>query len=84
MNELRVGQPRVMGGITLIPLLLAQLTHLRDPDFLLLNGTLDPFAVVIVEPSGVHAIGVDADALSIEMLLESIPDLDAAIQLAQA
>lgn len=80
MNELRVGKAAQVGDVTLIPLLRIELSHIQQRDFLWLNGTAEPFAVVMIEPEGARAVGIDASELALDTLLELIPELEATIQ----
>lgn len=80
MNELRIGKATQVGDVTLIPLFRIELSHIQQPDFLWLNGTAEPFAVVMIELEGARAVGIDASELALDTLLELIPELEAALQ----
>ncbi|WP_028671915.1 hypothetical protein [Saccharospirillum impatiens] len=80
MSDLQVGKTTRVGNIALIPLFRVNTVCIEQPDFFWLNGTAEPFAVVIVEPGRVRAIQVDAGELSVEWLIEQIAGLDSAIQ----
>lgn len=77
MNTLRVGTPATLCDITLIPLFRIELSSIQQPDCLWLNGTVEPFAVVFIEPDGTRAIGVDESELDVERLMRQMPELEA-------
>ncbi len=79
MNELRVGKAAQVGDVTLIPLFRIELSSIQQPDFLWLNGTAEPFAVVFIEPGGARAVGVNGGELDIERLVQQMPELEALI-----
>ena len=79
MNKLRVGTPTKLCDITLIPLFRIELSSIQQPDSLWLNGTVEPFAVVFIEPDGTRAVGVDESELDIEHLVRQMPELEALI-----
>lgn len=79
MSELRVGKAAQVGDVMLIPLFRIELTSIQQPDFLWLNGTAEPFAVVIIEPGGTRAVGVDEGELDVERLVQQMPELEALI-----
>ena len=80
MNDLVVGAAKTVGDITLIPLFTIQTFCIEQQNMFWLNGTVEPFAVVIIEPAGVRAVGVDEGDLAVDVLAEKIPELDAVIR----
>lgn len=79
MNELRVGTAAQVGDVTLIPLFRIELSRIQQADFLWLNGTAEPFAVVIIEPGGTRAVAVDEGELDVERLVQQMPELEALV-----
>lgn len=79
MSELRIGKATVVGDITLIPLFRIELNSIQQPDFLWFNGTAEAYAVVIIEPEGVRAVGVEESEVPLDTLHEQLPDLKATL-----
>lgn len=79
MRELRLGKAATVGEVTLIPLYHVQTHCVTLTGLCWLHGIADPFAVVIVDPTGVRAVGVDGSEVSIEDLLEQVPGLACSI-----
>lgn len=79
MRELRLGKAATVGEVTLIPLYHIKAHCVMLTGLYWLHGIADPFAVVIVEPTGVRALGVDGSEFSIEGLLEQVPGLACSI-----
>jgi hypothetical protein len=80
MNDLGVGAATTIGDITLVPLFTIQTLCIEQQNIFWLNGTVEPFAVVIIEPRGVRAVGVDEGELSVDVLAQKIPELDSVIR----
>ncbi|MHA7879647.1 MAG: hypothetical protein ACX931_07640 [Saccharospirillum sp.] len=79
MQRLQAGKAARVGNLMLIPLFRVQAEGLAQPDFLWLNAIAEPFAVVIIEPGHVRALGVDAQELDLARLCAHIPGLSPTI-----
>lgn len=79
MQKLQAGKAAKVDSLSLIPLFLVQADSIGQPDFLWLNAVAEPFAVVVIEPGSVRALGVDGQELALAPLRQQIPELDAAL-----
>lgn len=79
MNELRVGVPVVVAGITLIPVERSRIVASARWQTCWLQATKEAFALVICGAHGLHAVDAVGHPLSIDYLLEMVPELQAVL-----
>lgn len=79
MNELRVGTPVVVAGITLIPVERLRVITTARRQGCWFQATKEVFAVVICDANGAHAIDVNGHSLSIDYLHEKVLELQAVL-----
>ena len=79
MNELRAGAPVVVAGVTLIPLERLRVVSTAWRQDCWVHATKEAFALVICDAHGPHAVDADGHPLSIEHLIELVPELQTAL-----
>jgi len=79
METLRTGKPLTIGSVTLLPIerTVTHAERLRAHWWFVVEK--EPHALVVRDAGGVRAIAVAAVQVSVERLLEEVPDLDTAL-----
>lgn len=79
MNELRVGTPTVVAGVTLIPVERLRVVATHQLQGCWFQATKEVFALVIGSVHGACAMDVDGHPLPIDQLHELVPELQAVL-----
>ncbi len=79
MDELRAGNPLVAGKVTLVPIERYVIQSYTGDRGSWLSGLKEPFAVVVCDAIGIRAFDIKAKEISVESLVQKIPDLDAVL-----
>lgn len=79
MNELRVGTPVVVAGVTLIPVERLWVDATSQRQAFWLQATKEVFALVICDAQGPRAVDTGGQFLFIENLIEVVPGLQNAL-----
>jgi hypothetical protein len=75
MDELRVGNPMVAGEVTLVPIERCFIQSETGDMGCWLYGLKEPFAIIVCDAIGIHAFDTEAQEISVESLIQKIPDL---------
>ena len=77
--SVRVGTPLEVGQVTLLPIerIVTHADRCSDGAWFLVSK--EPYAIVVRDAAGLHALGADAVALSLDRLREEVPGLDAVL-----
>ncbi len=80
MNELRLGVPIKLDGLTLVPIERLQINAYGKSDRCWLEASKEPVALVICGLGEPFVVGVDAQELSFEDFIDRLPALDPLLQ----
>lgn len=75
MGELRIGNPVVAGGVTLVPVERSSVQFEKGDRGYWLSGLKEPVAIVVCDADGGRAFDAVAEEVSVESLVRQIPDL---------
>jgi len=79
MDELRAGNPVVAGKVTVIPIERCFIQSDTGDMGCWLSGLKEPFAIIVCDKTGIRAFDTEATEISIESLIQKIPDLGAVL-----
>jgi hypothetical protein len=79
MEKLRVGEQIVAGGVTLVPVERCLIESDASETICWLSGLKEPFAIIVCDTTGIRAFDTEATEISIETLIQKIPDLGAVL-----
>jgi len=79
METLRAGRPLTVGSVTLLPIERTVTHAQRFMAHWWFVVAKEPHALVVRDAGGVRAVAVAAVQVSLERLLEEVPDLDTAL-----
>lgn len=75
LSEHRLGKPVKAGDVTIIPVNAIYFSADDVGGGYLVNGTIEPLAVIIVSPGGAKAVDMDGRELSHQEIVEMAPEL---------
>jgi hypothetical protein len=75
MDELRAGNPMVAGKVTLVPIERCFIQSETGDTGCWLSGLKEPFAIIVCDAIGIRAFDTEAQEISVESLIQKIPDL---------
>jgi hypothetical protein len=78
-ERLRLGRPLTVGAVTLLPVERVLVAGAGGARSVWLAASLEPVALVVRDGRGTWAVGVDASPGSLEVLLRTVPGLEAAL-----
>jgi hypothetical protein len=81
MDELRAGNPIVAGEITLVPIERCFIQSDTGDMGCWLSGLKEPYAIILCDSVGIRAFDTEATEISVESLIQKIPDLGAVVAL---
>ena len=79
MDELRAGNPMVAGDVTLVPIERCFIQSDTGDMGCWLSGLIEPFAIIVFDAIEIRAFNTEAAELSVESLIQKIPDLGAVL-----
>ncbi len=74
-KEVEIGNPVVIAGVTLIPVVSTSLNYWRSNRGISFWGIKQPFRVVVVSPSGKRAFRISGEEVSLDELIQEIPGI---------
>ena len=81
MDELRAGNPVVTDEFTLVPIERCVIRSDRGDMGCWLSGLKEPFAIVVCDAIGIRAFDTEATEVTVESLIQKVPDLGAVLAL---
>jgi len=75
MDELRTGNPLVMGEVILVPIERVFIQSDTVDMGCWLSGFKEPFAIIVCDAIGIRAFDTEATEIPVESLVQKIPDL---------
>ncbi len=79
MDELRAGNPMVAGEVTFVPIERCFIQSYTGDMGCWLSGLKEPFAIIVCDATGIRAFDTEATEISVESLMQKIPDLGAVL-----
>ena len=79
MEELRVGNPMIVGEVTLVPIERCFIQFYTGEMGCWLSGLKDPFAIIVCDAIGMRAFDTEATEISVESLMKKVPNLCAVL-----
>ena len=79
-EEIRIGAPFTVAGVTLVPVIKASLSHWQGKGNLAFFGTRQPVSLVIVSPQTKRAFRTSGEEISMEQLATEVPGIEEALQ----
>ena len=79
MDELRTGNIMVLGDVTLVPIERCFIQSDSGEMGWWLSGFKEPFAIIVCDAIGIRAFDTEATEISLESLIQKIPDLGAVL-----
>jgi len=77
MNELRAGDPVVAAEVTLLPIEHCVIESCSGDEGCWLSAQKEPFAIIVFDTNGVRAFDTQAAEVTIESLIQQVPNLGA-------
>ena len=77
METLRAVSPLRIGAVTLVPIVRARIRSDRGDAGCWMGAFTEPYAIVVSDAAGVHALAVDSSQIALDTLIEETPNLDA-------
>jgi uncharacterized spore protein YtfJ len=77
MDELRAAHPMDVGEVTLVPIERCFIQSDTGDMGCWVAGLKEPFAVIVCDTTGIRAFDTEATEISVESLMQKIPDLGA-------
>ncbi len=75
MEEVEIGNPMVIAGVTLIPVAKVSLKYWHNNRGISFLGTKQPFGVVVVSPSGKRAIRISGEEVPLDKFIQEVPGI---------
>ena len=75
MDELRAGNPMVAGEVIIVPIERCFIQSVTGDMGCWLSGLKEPFAIIVCDAIGIRAFDMEAIEISVEFLIQKIPDL---------
>jgi len=75
MDELRAGKPMVAGKVTLVPIERCFIQSDTGDMVCRVSGFKEPYAVIVCDAVGICAFDTESVEISVESLMQKIPDL---------
>lgn len=79
-KEITIGEPIAIGDVTLIPITKVSLNYECGNAGISFFGFKHPVAVIVISTSAKTAFRIDGEEVSIDHLIQEIPDLKATIE----
>jgi len=79
MDELRPGNPIVVGEVTIVPIERCHILSIPGDIGYWLSGVIEPFAIIIFDVTGIRAYDMAAIEISVVSLIQKMPDLSAVL-----
>ena len=79
MEELRIGNPMIVGEVTLVPIERCFIQSYTGEMVCWLSGLKDPFAIIVCDAIGMRAFDTEATEISVESLMQKVPNLCAVL-----
>lgn len=79
-----IGNPIVIGGLTLIPIAKVSVNCAPSKGGISFFGAKQPLAVVVVSASAKKALRITGEEVSIDQLIQEIPDINETLKGIQA
>lgn len=79
MYELRAGNPLVADEVTLVPIEQWVIQSVTGEMGCWLSGLKEPFAIIVCDAIGIRAFDTEATEVTVESLIQQVPDLAAVL-----
>jgi hypothetical protein len=79
MDGLRAGNPMVASEVTIVPIERCFIQSDTGNMGFWLAGLKEPFAIIVCDAIGIRAFDTEATEISVESLIQKIPDLGAVL-----
>ena len=74
-EEVEIGSPVTVAGVTLIPLIKVSLNYWRRNGSLSFFGVKQPIGMVLVSPSGKRAFRITGEEVPLDQFIQEVPGI---------
>ncbi len=74
-KEVEIGNPMIIGGVTLVPVAKVSLNYWRGNGGISFFGIKRPVSVVVVSQSVKRAFRITGEEVSLDQLVQEVPDI---------